>query len=379
MYKLAILLKKEFLQIFRDKFMMRMVIMLPVVQLLVLPLAANYDIKNFQFAVINHDNTGFSQRLLSKMQAGGYFSLTANTPSWTQAEKMIQNGEVDMIVEIPNNFERDIILGLSPELSLHISAINGLSAGVAAGYANSITGEFVEDLVAERLISPPSWANTAQHPVAINVATQAWYNPRFDYKTVIVPGILALIITIAGIAMMALNTVKDKQSGTIEQLNVTPMTRTQYMLSKTLPFFIIGLVQFTIGLFIARFVYQVPMIGNMGLLYGIISLYLVGLLCLGFVISNLSNTQVQAIFLIFFIVMILMLMSGLLTPLESMPTWAQRINTSINPVAHIISSIKMILVKGSSAADLASHWWGLGIFALCTGILSVATFRKFKA
>ena len=133
MHKLAILLKKEFLQIFRDRFMLRVMVMLPIVQLLVLPLAANYDIKNFRMAAIDRDNTQFSRRLLTKMQAGGYFSLTESVPSWAQAERMIERGDVDMIVEIPDRFERDMVLGRSPELSVRISAINGLSAGVAAG------------------------------------------------------------------------------------------------------------------------------------------------------------------------------------------------------------------------------------------------------
>lgn len=376
MHKLVILLKKEFLQIFRDKFMLRTVILLPVMQLLVLPLAANYDIKNFRMAAIDRDNTQFSRRLLTKLQAGGYFSLVEAAPSWALAERMIERGEVDMIVEIPDRFERDMVLGKSPKLSLHISAINGLSAGVAAGYANSITGDFAAELAAERLIPAPGEA--AKFPVQIHTATQEWYNPKFDYKTVIVPGILALLITIAGLSMTALNAVKEKERGTIEQLNVTPMSRTRYMLAKMIPFFLIGMVQFTIGLAIARTVYAIPMVGNLFLLYGIVALYLAGVLCLGFVIANISETQVQAIFPTFFIMMILILMSGLFTPIESMPEWAQRADT-VNPVAHIISSIKMVMVKGSSGADLLRHWVGLGVFAAAMGVLSVVTFRKLKA
>lgn len=378
MRKLAVLLKKEFLQIFRDRFMLRVVVLLPVVQLLVLPLAADYDIKNFRMAAIDRDGTPFSRRLLTKLQAGGYFSLAEAVPSWTQAERMVQRGEADMIVEIPDRFERDMVSGCSPELSVHISAINGLSAGVAAGYVNSIAGDFAAELAADGMIPVPLSGETAKFPVQIDVATQQWYNPKFDYKTVIVPGILALLITISGLSMTALNAVKEKERGTIEQLNVTPMSRTQYMLAKMIPFFVIGLVQFTIGLAIARTVYSIPMAGNLFLLYGIVALYLAGVLCLGFVIANLSATQVQAIFPTFFIMMILILMSGLFTPVESMPQWAQRAD-AVNPVAHIISSIKMVMIKGSSAGHLMRHWMGLGLFAAAMGVLSVATFRKLRA
>lgn len=377
MRKLVILLKKEFLQIFRDKFMLRVLLLLPIVQLLVLPLAADNDMKNFRMAVIDRDGTQFSRRLITKLQAGGYFTLVRSAAAWAEAEWMIECGEVDLIVEVPDRFERNLVMGDGAEVAVHVSAINGLSAGVAAGYVNSIAGEFQAELAAERLV-PLGSATGDGGTVRVETVVQEWYNPRFDYKTVIVPGILALLITIAGLSMTALNSVKEKERGTIEQLNVTPMSRTRYMLAKMIPFFVIGLVQFTIGLVIARLVYDLPLLGGLGVLYGIVALYLVGVLCLGFVIANFSDTQVQAIFPTFFIMTLLILMSGLFTPVESMPVWAQRINV-LNPVAHVIASLKMVLVKGSSMADLLVHWVALGVFAAVMGWVSVATFRKLRA
>lgn len=377
MRKLVILLKKEFLQIFRDKFMLRVLLLLPIVQLLVLPLAADNDMKNFRMAVIDRDGTQFNRRLITKLQAGGYFTLVRSAAAWAEAERMIECGEVDLIVEVPDRFERNLVMGDGAEVAVHVSAINGLSAGVAAGYVNSIAGEFQAELAAERLV-PLGSATGDGGTVRVETVVQEWYNPRFDYKTVIVPGILALLITIAGLSMTALNSVKEKERGTIEQLNVTPMSRTRYMLAKMIPFFVIGLVQFTIGLVIARLVYDLPLLGGLGVLYGIVALYLVGVLCLGFVIANFSDTQVQAIFPTFFIMTLLILMSGLFTPVESMPVWAQRINV-LNPVAHVIASLKMVLVKGSSMADLLVHWVALGVFAAVMGWVSVATFRKLRA
>lgn len=377
MRQLLILLKKEFLQIFRDRFMLRVVILLPVVQLLVLPLAADYDLRNFRMAVVDRDNSPFSRRLLTKLQAGGYFTMAASAASWSEAERLVERGEAEMIVEIPYRFERDLVRGEGPEVAVHVSAINGLSAGVAAGYVNSIVGDFGAELVGERLLPAGGTGENGTAP-EVRAVVQEWYNPRFNYKTVIVPGILALLITISGLSMTALNSVKEKERGTIEQLNVTPMSRTQYMLTKMIPFFLIGTVQFSIGLAIARSVYAVPLLGSVGVLYGVVALYLVGVLCLGFMIANFSNTQVQSIFPTFFIMMILILMSGLFTPVESMPLWAQRVNV-LNPVAHVIASIKMLLVKGSAAEDLKLHWIALGCFAGAMGFLSVATFRKLKA
>lgn len=379
MRKLFILLKKEFLQIFRDRFMLRVVLLMPIIQLLVLPMAADYDLRNFRMVAIDRDNTQFSRRLLTKLQAGGYFTLTKSVASWSEAERLVEQGEAEMVVEIPDRFERDLVRGAGPEVAVHVSAINGLSAGVAAGYVNSIVGDFAAELADERLLPAATTAESGGGtPAQVRAVVQEWYNPRFNYKTVIVPGILALLITISGLSMTALNSVKEKERGTIEQLNVTPMSRTRYMLAKMIPFFLIGAVQFTIGLAIARTVYAVPMLGSVGVLYGLVVLYLVGVLCLGFVIANFSNTQVQTIFPTFFIMMILILMSGLFTPVESMPLWAQRVNV-VNPVAHVIAAIKMLLVKGSSAKDLMPHWIALGCFAGAMGILSVATFRKLKS
>ena len=231
MRKLVILLKKEFLQIFRDKFMLRVLLLLPIVQLLVLPLAADNDMKNFRMAVIDRDGTQFSRRLITKLQAGGYFTLVRSAAAWAEAERMIECGEVDLIVEVPDRFERNLVMGDGAEVAVHVSAINGLSAGVAAGYVNSIAGEFQAELAAERLV-PLGSATGDGGTVRVETVVQEWYNPRFDYKTVIVPGILALLITIAGLSMTALNSVKEKERGTIEQLNVTPMSRTRYMLAK---------------------------------------------------------------------------------------------------------------------------------------------------
>lgn len=378
MRKLAILLKKEFLQIFRDKFLLRVVILIPIFQLLVLPLAADYDLENFRLAVVDRDGSSFSRRLLVKLQAGGYFSMTAAAASWAEAERLIQQGQVDAIVEIPDRFERDWVMGQGPEISVHISAIDGLSAGVAAGYINSIVGEFGAELADEGLLPAPAAEEGTAGPIRIETVVQEWYNPRFNYKTVIVPGILAMLLTVVGLSMMASNVVREKEYGTIEQLNVTPMSRTRYMLAKMIPFIVIGFVQFTVGLVIARTVYAVPLLGSVGVLYGIVALYLAGVLFLGFVIANFSETQGQTIFPAFFLIMILVLMSGLFTPVESMPLWAQRINV-VNPLAHLIAAVKMILVKGSTAADLGLHWVALACFAIVMGFLAVATFRKLKA
>ncbi len=372
MRTLLILAKKEFLQTLRDKFAFRVVLLMPIIQLLILPFAANMEVKNFSFVAIDHDHSQLSTRLVRKLEAGGYFQLKASLATWDEATRWVDEGRADMILEIPQHFERELILGQRPPLSVHISAINGLNASVGSGYLNSILGDYLAELAEERTLPAPPPAP------ALHVATQEWYNPHFDYKLVIVPGILALLITIMSVALTALNAVKEKERGTIEQLNVTPLSPAKFMLAKLLPFFLTGLLQFTIGLLIAHFIYGIPVVGNIGLLYGFVCLYMAGMLCFGFLISNLSTTQVQAIFTVFFFLIILILMSGLFTPVESMPLWAQRVDV-INPIAHMISVVKMVLIKGSVAADLSRQWIGVGIFTLVSASAAIITFRKSKA
>ncbi len=385
MHELYILVRKEFLQIVRNKFLFRVVLIMPVIQLLILPFAGNYEIKNFRMAVVDRDHSTISRGLIDKLQAGGYFTAVAFTVSWDEAEQLLARGTVDLIVDIPQYLERGVMTGRSPRIPVHVSAINGLSAGVAGGYVASIAADYVRQLADEGKLAAPAAVKAATvlavptvHPAVVQVEPQQWFNPHFDTKITIVPGILALLMTIIGVAMTALNAVVEKERGTIEQLNVTPLTRRMFMLSKMVPFFVFGLFQFTVGLLITRYFYGVPFEGSIVVLYLMASLYLVGMLAFGFTLANLAQTQLQSIFLVFFFLIIMILMSGLLTPVESMPQWAQRLNL-INPVAHMISTVKMVLIKGSSWADLWLQWIALGIFAVLTSVLSVATFRKQHA
>lgn len=383
MQTFIILLKKEFRQLVRDRFLLRIMVLMPIIQLLVLPLAANYEIRNFNMAVIDHDGSTLSTRMISKIQAGGYFTLVGRALSWDEARNWMTQGRTDLIVEIPRYFERDIALGRGADLSVHISAVNGLSAGVAGGYLNSILSNYSAELIDQKL-APPSVTIAGSYTTddgaelvvpQIDVSSQLWYNPNFDYKITIVPGILALLITVIGMAVSALSIVKEKQSGTIEQINVTPLSPVLFMLAKMAPFFLIGIAQFAIGLTLAYYVYSIPVVGSLWLLLAILVIYMIGLLGLGFTIANISESQVQVMFAIFFFVMIMVLMSGLFTPVESMPLWAQRLNLW-NPVAHMITVLKMVLIKGSGASDLGLQWLCLSLFAVVSSLLSIITFRK---
>lgn len=373
MRSLPAIIRKEFRQIRRDKMILRLLLIMPIIQLLVLPLAANYDIRDFKVALFDRDHSQASQRFADKIMAGGYFTIVEYASSFEQAQQLMDGSGADLIIEIPRHFDSELVRGLSPQVAVHISAVNGLKAGVAASYIGSITEGFVQEMIRDKIIS----TNAASQPT-IAVATHSWYNPQFNYRIVLVPGILVLIITIIGIMLSSLNVVREKVSGTIEQLAVTPLSKWNFIVGKMVPFLILGILQFTVGLILAYYIYQIPINGSLPLLYLFVTIYMIGMLGLGFWVAMVSDNQLQTIFLVFFCMIIMMLMSGLFTPLESMPQWAQQINV-YNPIAHMMNVVKMILVKGSSFSDLTFHMICIALFGIVVNAMAILFYRKHSS
>jgi ABC-2 type transport system permease protein len=221
-------------------------------------------------------------------------------------------------------------------------------------------------LLAEKTLSPG---------VVIQSAPVFWYNPRAEYKYYMVPGILVLLLTLIGGYLTALNIVREKEMGTIEQINVTPIKKWQFILGKLLPFWIVGLVVFTLGLAVMYLVYGIDPEGSLLLLYVFAGVYLIALMGLGLLISTLANTQLQSMFITFFFMMIFILMSGLFTSIESMPDWARWMSNGI-PVTHFIKVVRLIVLKGSGFSDVAAELGYLGIFAVVLNALAIWNYRK---
>ncbi|MEO6721840.1 MAG: ABC transporter permease [Ferruginibacter sp.] len=369
MRTIKFLLQKEFKQIFRNKAIIAVVIVMPLVQLLVLPLAADYEVKNINLAVIDNDHSTYSQKLISKITASGYFKLTGYNNSYQQALQLIEKDQADLVLEIPGNFERNLIRENEQPVFIAVNAINGVKANLGGAYLGNILRNFNADIRLQ-LIKPEKF----NRQPAIDIASSNWFNPLLNYRVFMVPGILAILVTMIGCFLSALNIVKEKEAGTIEQINVTPIKKHHFILGKLIPFWVLGNVVFTLGLLVSWLVYGIVPLGSLPLLYGFVSLYLLAVLGLGLLISTFCDTQQQAMFIMFFFMMIFILMGGLFTSIDSMPKWAQ-VATSFNPVSYLISVMRMIILKGSGLKDVLPH---IGIIALFAVVLNVAAILNYK-
>ncbi|MEO7293024.1 MAG: ABC transporter permease [Ginsengibacter sp.] len=371
MRTIKFLLQKEFKQIFRNRSLLPMIFVAPIIQLLILPLAADYEVKNISISVVDHDHSSYSQKLISKIGSSGYFKLADYSLSFNDAFKQIENDRSDLILEIPQGFEKNLVRENEQKLFIAVNAINGVKANLGGAYLNKIISDYNADIRFEWM--QPQRYNPAP---AIEVASSNWFNPFLNYRFFMVPGILAVLVTMVGAYMCSLNIVKEKEIGTIEQINVTPIKKYQFILGKLIPFWLIGMFIFSIGLFVvARLIYGIVPLGSIALLYGFLSIYLIALLGFGLLISTYCDTQQQAMSVAFFFIMIFMLMSGLFTPIDSMPEWAKWI-TRFNPVTYFIEVMRMIVLKGSDLRDIKFHFLIISFFAIILNGWAILNYKK---
>ncbi|MBP1673802.1 MAG: transporter permease [Bacteroidetes bacterium] len=365
------LLIKEFRQIFRNRMMLLIIFVAPVLQLLILPLAADFEIKNINISIVDHDHSSVSRQLTSKIEFSKYFKLASVSDSYQYALHQIEKDKADLILEIPKGFEANLYRENKQSLFLAVNAINGVKAGVGGAYLSRIIGDF------NRELQTKSGFNSRMNGIpTIEISNSNWFNPNLDYQTFMVPGILVLLVTMIGAYMCTLNIVKEKEMGTIEQINVTPIKKYQFILGKLIPFWIIGMIIFSIGLFVvARLIYGIVPVGSLLLLYGFLGLYLIAVIGIGLFISTLANNQQQAMSLAFFFMMIFILMGGLFTTIDSMPKWAQWVSR-FNPVTYFIDVNRMVIMKGSGFHDIKYHFLFMGCFAIFINSVAIFNYRK---
>ncbi len=368
MRTLLYLLQKEFIQISRDPSILRIVFMMPVVQLIILPFAADYEVKNINLCVVDNDHSTYSTRMVDKMTASGYFRLVAYAPSFNQAVKTIESDEADIVLEIPNHFEKDLVRDNAAQVLLSVNAVNGVKGGLAGAYAANIIRDYNSDI---RL----NWFKVPNLPTPVEIVPRFWYNPHMRYKIYMVPGIMVVLVTMIGAFISSLNIVREKEIGTIEQLNVTPITKLQFILGKLIPFWVIGLVVLSLGLLVTRLVFNIVPVGSYALIFGYAAIYLLAFLGFGLLISTLVDTQQQAMFLAFFFMMIIIMLGGLYTNIDSMPKWARTV-TLFNPAAYFIEAIRNIMLKGSTFQDIKHHFAIMTGFAVFFNGLAIWNYRK---
>jgi ABC-2 type transport system permease protein len=369
---LRFILQKEFRQIFRDKTILAMMFAMPIIQLIIMPLAANFDVKNINVAYVDHDHSTYSQKLINKIGSSGYFKIAGSPNSYNEGLKMIEDGNADLVLEIPPDFERNLIREGSQHVNVSVDAINGTKSSLGSAYLMSVITDFNSNLD----VNIKSSGNSVSPLMAgIAVKSTNWYNPRAEYKYYMVPGILVLLLTMIGGFITALNIVREKEIGTIEQINVTPIKKWEFILGKLIPFWIVGIIVFTVGLIVMYVIYGIFPKGSLLLLYLFAAIYLIALLGLGLLISTFADTQLQAMFVAFFFMMIFMLMSGFFTSTDSMPDWARQLS-ALTPVTHFISVVRLIVLKGSGFAEVKIELLYLIGFAVVLNSLAILNYRK---
>lgn len=370
MRTLRFLLQKEFKQVFRDPAILRIIFILPIIQLLVLPWAADYEVKNIKLAIVDNDHSDYTRQFISKVTASGYFQLDQYTSSYNKALEEVEKDKADIVVEIPAHFEKDLVKENKATLFMAVDAINGVKAVLGASYLQSIVQDYNNEIREEWIQLPRFNSQTT-----IEVTSSNWFNPLLNYKLFMVPGILVLLVTLVGSFLAALNIVKEKEIGTIEQINVTPVKKYQFILGKLIPFWVLGLLILTIGLLISYVVYGIVPTGSLLTMYAFAAVYLLAVLGLGLLISTYSNTQQQAMLISFFVMMVFILLGGLYTPIESMPQWAQWI-TKFNPVSYFIDVMRGVVLKGSSLTDIAPQMRMIILFAIVLNGWAILNYRK---
>lgn len=367
---LRYLLEKEFLQIKRNKALPRMVVVLPFVALALFPLVANFEIKNVNLAVVDHDRSSFSTRLIHKVNSSGNFRLVNLPHHYEEALEDVEQDRADIVLEIPADFEKDLIREGNSKVMISANTVNGMKGGLGSGYLISIITDFAGEL-RDRFLPH---GNALAIPKA-EIVPHYSFNPLLEYKYTMIPAIMMMMLAMIVGFLPALNIVGEKEKGTIEQMNVTPVNRMVIILSKLIPYWIMGFIVLTICFLVAWLFYGMIAVGSYALIYLYAAVFTLAFSGFGLMISNYASTIQQGMFIMFFFVISFIFLSGLYTPVSSMPQWTQTISY-LSPLRYMVEVLRSIFLKGSGFADLLTHFAALCGFAVFFNGWAVLSYRK---
>jgi ABC-2 type transport system permease protein len=364
----AILLK-EFLQMRRDRVTLGMIVGVPLMQLFLFGFAINFNPKALPTAVSIDDPGTLARSVVAALRNSSYFEIIAETNSPQKARRLLQEGKVLFVVEIPVNFTRDIVRGARPDLLVEADATDPAAGGYAVGALNGLAAAALRDDLNGPL------ANRAQGPPPFNIVTHLLYNPESNTQYSIIPGLLAIILTMTMVLMTCLALTRERERGTYENLLAMPATPVEIMIGKIAPNIVIGAIQSVIILLMARYVFGVPMIGSLSLLALALAIYIVANLAVGYTFSTLAQNQLQAMQMTMFFLLPAILLSGFAFPFAGMPHWAQYIG-EVLPATHFLRIVRGILLKNSTIFEIWPDLWPLFLFTLLVGTLALARFRR---
>lgn len=364
---LKYLLEKEFKQFVRHKFMPKLVLLFPLMIMLIMPWATTLDIKDINTIIVDHDLTGASSDFSKAVNSSSYFRLRDVRPDYDGAIDVVEYGDADLIIEIPAGFENEYINTGSAHILVAINTVNTTKGVLGRAYIQMLATEFAQ--------REPSPAIRAGMTPQVEVLIKNMYNPLLDYKFTMIPGLMVVVILLLCGFMPAANIVQEKELGTIEQINVTPVSKFAFILGKLIPYWIIGFLALSLCFFLAWLVYGLLPVGSVWTIYLFAGLFILTMTGMGLIISNSSSTMQQATFVMLFFVMIFVMMCGLLTPVKSMPRWAQGI-AALTPTKYMVDVMRNVYLKGSRLADLKVDLIALSTMAIGLNVWAILSYHK---
>ena len=339
------LIQKEFLQIRRNAFLPRLIIMFPIVIMCVMPWVMQMEVKNIVVDVVDIDHTVESQRLVQQIAASNYFIFGGQKATYAEAMKDIEKGRADIILEIRDG-----------KYLIAANAVNGTKGSMGSAYLSQILRG------SSSFLLPPS-------------STTTLYNKGQNYKLFMIPALFAIVMMLMTGFLPTLNIVGEKEAGTIEQINVTPVSKWSFILAKLIPYWLIALFVITVCLLLSWFVYGITPVGPVWLIYVLAMLLALFFSSFGLIVSNYSDTMQQAMFVMWFFVVSIMLLSGLFTPTRSMPQWAY-LTTYINPMHYFIDAIRTVFIRGGGLHETAHQVLALTGIGTLMGCWAVQSYKK---
>jgi ABC-2 type transport system permease protein len=367
--RLFAVLAKEFIQMRRDRLTAAMVLGVPVLQLLLFGFAINLNPKTLPTAVSIDDPGQFSRSIVAALVNSSYFQIVEQTNSPQDARRLLDEGKVTFVVEIPVNFTRDLVRGAQPSLVIEADATDPAAGSYALAAFNTLATTALRD----DLVGP--LRARSQGPPPFQLVTHLLYNPESNTQYNIVPGLLAVILTMTMVLLTCLALTRERERGTYENLLAMPTTPLEIMLGKIAPNIVIGAIQSGVILLVARFVFEVPMLGSLVLLAIGLVIYIVALLAVGYTFSTIAENQLQAMQMTVFFLLPSILLSGFAFPFKGMPSWAQWLG-EILPATHFLRIVRGVLLKGNGWPETWPEIWPLLLFLLIVSTIAVTRFRR---
>ncbi len=363
---LKYLLQKEFLQLRRNAFIPRLIVVFPIMMMCVMPWVMNMEVKNIVVEVVDNDRSTLSSQLTHRTEASDYFVFGGQKASYADALADVERSRADVIVEIPPHFEQATLRGENPKILVAANAVNGTKGTMGSTYLGNIIAGHMASTAGK---------NGTQTQASSPVSVLYLYNKHLNYKVFVIPSLMTILILLMCGFLPALNIVGEKEKGTIEAMNVTPVRKWEFILAKLIPYWLVGMVVMTVCFVLAWAVYGITCAGNMALVYLLAMLLALIMSGMGLVISNYNDTMQQAVFVMWFAVMCLLLLSGLFTPVRSMPHWAY-LTTYINPAHYFIDAIRTVFVRGGDLSSILHQVLALAAIALVMNVWAVTSYRK---